>query len=67
MEPNLHVELTAQSGGRVAVELSITADHLTHSHRFTDNIDQTYLPPIIAACETILAKFPVREPDRLPT
>ena len=67
MEPNLGVELTGETGGRIKVQLSITPDHMSESHSFTDAIDQTYLPPIIAACRAILAKFPVREPENLST
>ena len=67
IEPNLGVELTAESGGHINVRLTITPDQLTESHNFTDGIDQTYLLPIISACQAILTKFPVREPEQLPT
>lgn len=66
MEPNLGVELIAETGGHIRVQLSITPDHMAESHSFTDSFDQTYLPPIIAACQAILVKFPVREPEVLP-
>jgi hypothetical protein len=67
IEPNLGVELTAETGGHITVQLTITPDQMTESHNFTDSIDQTYLPPIITACQAILAKFPVREPEQLAT
>lgn len=66
LEPNLRAELTAESGGRIAVVLNITPDHLTESHEFRDGFDQTYLPPIISACRTLLEKFPVRVAQNLP-
>jgi hypothetical protein len=66
IEPNLRISLVAETGGHIRVELSITPDHMTESHRFTDAFDQTYLPPVIAACERILQQYPVREADRLP-
>ena len=66
IEPNLGVQLTAQNGGHIEVQLSITPDHINESHSFTDSIDQTFLPPIIAACRAILDKFPVRESEKCP-
>jgi hypothetical protein len=66
IEPNLRVELVAENRGRIKMALSITPDQMTESHSFTDDLDQTYLPPIIAACQTILEKFPVREAEDLP-
>lgn len=65
IEPNLGVELIVETGGHIKVQLSITPDQMTESHRFTDGFDQTYLPPIIAGCRDILAKFPIREPEAL--
>jgi hypothetical protein len=66
LEPNLAVELTAETGGHINVEVAITPDHLSESHKFTDRFDQTYLPGVIAACKSILDRFPVREPENLP-
>lgn len=65
IEPNLGVELLAQTGGHIRVKISITPDHMTESHSFIDSFDQTYLPSIIAECKAILAKFPLREPEAL--
>jgi hypothetical protein len=66
IEPNLRAKLTAESGGRISVEVNITDDHLTESHQFRDGIDQTYLPAIISSCRTLIEKFPVREAQNLP-
>lgn len=60
MEPNLGIELLAQTGGHIRVRISITPDQMTESHSYTDGLDQTYLPPVIAGCQAILAKFPLR-------
>lgn len=60
MEPNLNVELESTGSGHVTVRISITPDHLTQSHAYTEELDQTFLPPIIAGCRAILAKYPVR-------
>ena len=66
MEPNLGVSLTASSNGHIDVRISITPDQMTEEHVFKDTIDQTYLPPMIAACEALLTLYPVREPELLP-
>jgi hypothetical protein len=63
IEPNLAVELLAQTGGHIRVKISITPEHLSESHSYTDGFDQTYLPPIIAGCKAILAKFPLRDAE----
>jgi hypothetical protein len=65
MEPNLSVELLAQTGGHIRVKISLTPDNMTESHSYTDGLDQTYLPPVIAGCKAILAKFPLREAEVL--
>jgi hypothetical protein len=59
LEPELKVTLKAQSLGHVEVEVEISPDHLEQFHRFTLNLDQSYLPPLIAACERILERYPV--------
>jgi hypothetical protein len=65
IEPNLAVELKAENGGRISAKLSITPDHMNESHRFEEEIDQTYLPPVIGSCQAILEKYPIREPEAL--
>lgn len=60
MEPELHISLKATSLGRIVVAISLTPDHLNQSHTFEFDLDQTYLPPLIASCEAIVTKYPVR-------
>jgi hypothetical protein len=61
IEPNMSVELKmADRLGHLAVKIRLTADHMNESHEFQDEIDQSYLPSIIAACCHILEKYPVR-------
>ena len=60
MEPELHVNLTADKLGRIDVSVSITPDHLTQYHKFDSQIDQSYLPAIIASLRNILQKYPIR-------
>jgi hypothetical protein len=63
MEPNLKIELESTGSGHLAVRIAITPDHMTQSHSYTDELDQTFLPPIIASCRSILAKYPFRGLD----
>ncbi len=58
-EPNLKVALRAGSLGQIGGEVEITPDQLSEFHRFDIGFDQTYLPPLIAACEAIIERFPV--------
>jgi hypothetical protein len=59
-EPNLSVALRAASLGQIAMEVSITPDHLTQKHWFQFVIDQSYLPTVIAQCQSILEAYPLR-------
>lgn len=61
MEPYLAIELAASPNGRIGLKLSVTPEHLTETHEYEDEIDQSYLPPIINSCQAILAKYPVRD------
>jgi hypothetical protein len=63
MEPELNVRMKAGSSGQIRLEISITPDNLNEEHLFRQDIDQSYLPSIIAACESILAEHLVRNPD----
>jgi hypothetical protein len=65
IEPNLTFELIGEAHGSVKLSLSITPDRLNELHKFEEEIDQTYLPAIIASCQAILLKYPVREPQAL--
>jgi hypothetical protein len=64
IEPNLGVVLEAETGGRIRIETTITPDHMTERHTYRDGFDQTYLPPIIAACRRILRDHPLRNPPK---
>ena len=60
MEPNLSVQLRGDGRGGIAVRVTLTPDHLRQQHEFLDDIDQTYLPAIIADCTRLLERYPVR-------
>jgi hypothetical protein len=66
IEPNLDVSFVASSTGHVEVRISITPDQMTEEHVFRETIDQSYLPPMISACEDLLALYPIREAELLP-
>src|SRR5205823_8032637 len=61
LEPNLRVALRfLDSLGHMEVNVDITGDHLHERHRFIAEIDQPYLPRIIAELRAVLQPFPVR-------
>lgn len=64
MEPNLDVSLRALTGGHIEVRISLTPNQLAESHTYTEGLDQTFLPGIIAECKAILGKFPPKSPKR---
>jgi hypothetical protein len=59
LEPNLAVHLEADRLGHVKVRIRLTHDHLQQSHEFLDQIDQTFLGPIVRQCADLLSRFPV--------
>jgi hypothetical protein len=60
MEPELAVSLTAERRGHMTMVVAITPDHLSQTHRFTFTLDQTFLPPVVDSCRTILQQYPVK-------
>ena len=58
-EPALKARLTMKGLGQVDGEVEITPDQLSQYHRFRLDLDQSYLPALIAGCDAILARFPV--------
>ena len=59
-EPDLTVRVIGTGHGRLAVDVEITPNYLSQQHAFQFEADQTYLPPAIAQCRAILARYPVR-------
>ena len=58
-EPDLKVTLKMQRLGHLEAEVEITPDHLSQFHRFSLDLDQSYLPALITSCDAILASYPV--------
>ena len=60
-EPNLSVSLRASDRlGHINMRVEITPDHMTQQHRIDFEVDQSYLPPLLAQCRAIMAKYPIR-------
>ena len=57
LEPGLRLSLQLQRLGGVSAELFITPDQLTQKHNFSFGVDQTYFPPLLRGCESVLARF----------
>ena len=64
MEPNLYVEIYSKSLGHLEIKTKLTADQLTETHEFKEQIDQTFLPPIITGLKSVLTQYPVHDSDR---
>ena len=58
-EPELKVTLKMQRLGQIEGEVEITPDHLNQFHRVRLDVDQSYLPALIASCDAILDRFPI--------
>jgi hypothetical protein len=59
IEPELHLTMTVQSLGHIAVRLSITPDHLNQTHTFEFGVDQSYLPSVLSSLDRVLSDYPV--------
>jgi hypothetical protein len=61
MEPELRVTLeVADRLGHIRVQVEITADQLTQSHKMDFEVDQSYLASIINQCSAIVQDYPIR-------
>jgi hypothetical protein len=58
-EPNLNVTLSAGRLGGVGIRIEITPDQMGEFHRFEDGLDQSYLPALIASCDSVMSRFPI--------
>jgi hypothetical protein len=60
LEPNLKIAIRCGSLGHVAVEIVLTPNHMTQSHEFKFDLDQSYLGPLLDGCRSVLLRWPVR-------
>jgi hypothetical protein len=60
-EPNLLLHLRPlDKRGHNLMHVEITPDHMTQQHRFDFEIDQSYLPSLVAQCKAVIAEYPIR-------
>ena len=60
-EPELAVSLAiADCLGHLRLQVELTPDRLTQSHKMEFDIDQSYLPGIIKQCSAIVWEYPIR-------
>jgi len=61
IEPELRFAVkTTDSLGHLELTVEITPDHLSQEHTFQFEIDQSFLPSIVAQCRELLEHFPYR-------
>lgn len=61
-EPNIVVQAAARGrAGHIDVRVELTPDHLAQGHWLEFATDQSYLPAVIAQCDAILARVPIRD------
>jgi len=63
MEPNLCLALHMKKTGTMEFDVKLTPDHLSEMHQYFDELDQTFLPPMIESIERILSKMYKRTVD----
>ena len=61
LEPNLLVTLrSSDRRGHILMHVEITPDHMTQEHYVDFEIDQSYLPSLMAQCRAIIEEYPIR-------
>ena len=64
-EPNLEARIqSTDRSGHLTLSVNITPDHMTQSHSFEFELDQTYLPALAEQCRAILHALPIRDGAR---
>ncbi len=61
-EPNLEARVQSiDRSGHLTLSVSITPNHMTQSHTFEFDLDQSYLPALAAQCQAVLTSYPIRD------
>ncbi|WP_315707296.1 MULTISPECIES: hypothetical protein [unclassified Bradyrhizobium] len=60
LEPNLEIAIRSGSRGHMAVKIMLTPDHMTQSHEFNFDLDQSHLGQLLDGCRSVLSRWPVR-------
>ena len=60
-EPNLLITLRLLDRlGHILMRVEITPDHMTQEHSIDFEIDQSYLPSLMAQCRSIVEEYSIR-------
>jgi len=59
LEQQLTIELLSRDFGHIRLKVEITPDHLTQSHSFLFEIDQSYLGPVLTQLRAVLREYPI--------
>lgn len=59
LEPDLRVVLKVDRLGRMAADVELNPDQGKQIHRFSLELDQSYIPPVLQSCERLLQLYPV--------
>ncbi len=60
MESEFDASIRLDKTGSGSLAVFITPDNLNERHEFTFSVDQSYLPALIRALQTILTKYPIK-------
>ena len=62
LEPNVVVRAAAADRtGHITVRVELSPDRLTQEHAAQFDADQSYLPAVVAQCDALLERYPVRD------
>lgn len=64
MEQELFVTLKAESLGHIAMNVEITPSINEQEHRFSFELDQSYLPSLVSQCDEVLKNYQIRGDSR---
>ncbi len=60
MEPYLKAKVVLDKLGNGTLVVNITPDHLMENHKFTFEVDQSYLLVVIRELKDIIDKYPIK-------
>jgi hypothetical protein len=59
-EPNLWARIDLGKRGHGQLQVRLTQEHMTETHEYTADFDQSYLPGLISSIKAIFAAYPLR-------
>jgi hypothetical protein len=60
LEPTLRIVIRGDARGHATAQVMITPDHMTQSHEFRFDFDQTYFGLLLDGCRNVLSNWPIR-------